>query len=70
VKSILDLAAALGMVSVAEGVESAGVAAALTVMGCVAAQGWHFARPMNAVAATAWLIEHMPLVPAEAQAVG
>jgi diguanylate cyclase (GGDEF)-like protein len=58
VKSILDLAAALGIRSVAEGVESADVATALVAMGCVAAQGWHFARPMNAVSATAWLIDH------------
>ncbi len=58
VKSILDLAAALGIRSVAEGVESAEVAAALLEMGCVAAQGWHFARPMNAMSATAWLAEH------------
>jgi diguanylate cyclase (GGDEF)-like protein len=58
VKSILDLAAALGIRSVAEGVESAEVATALLAMGCVAAQGWHFARPMNAAAATAWLTEH------------
>jgi diguanylate cyclase (GGDEF)-like protein len=58
VKSILDLAAALGIRSVAEGVESVEVAAALLAMGCVAAQGWHFARPMNAVSATAWLTDH------------
>jgi len=58
VKSILDLAAALGIRSVAEGVESAEVASALLAMGCVAAQGWHFGRPMNAVSATAWLTEH------------
>jgi len=58
VKSIVDLAAALGIRSVAEGVESAEVADALLEMGCVAAQGWHFARPMNALSATAWLTEH------------
>jgi len=61
VKSILDLAAALGIVSVAEGVESADVAAALLRMRCVAGQGWHFARPMNAASATAWLWEHSPV---------
>jgi len=58
VKSILDLAAALGMESVAEGVEAADVAAALRDMGCVAGQGWHFARPMTAASATAWLLRH------------
>jgi len=58
VKSILDLAAALGMESVAEGVEAPEVAAALRAMGCVAGQGWHFARPMTAASATAWLVGH------------
>jgi diguanylate cyclase (GGDEF)-like protein len=58
VKSILDLAAALGIRSVAEGVESAEIASTLLAMGCVAAQGWHFARPMNAMSATAWLTDH------------
>jgi diguanylate cyclase (GGDEF)-like protein len=58
VKSILDLAAALGIRSVAEGVESAEVASALLAMGCVAGQGWHFGRPMNAASATVWLTEH------------
>ena len=58
VKSILDLAAALGIRSVAEGVESEAVSAALLAMGCVAAQGWHFAKPMNAASATAWLTDH------------
>jgi diguanylate cyclase (GGDEF)-like protein len=57
VKSILDLTAALGIRSVAEGVESADVAAALLAMGCVAAQGWYFAKPMNAASATTWLTE-------------
>ncbi len=58
VKSIVDLASALGIRSVAEGVESADIATALLAMGCVAAQGWHFCRPLNAVSATAWLAEH------------
>jgi diguanylate cyclase (GGDEF)-like protein len=57
VKSIVDLVRALGIRSVAEGVESAEVAAALVDLGCEAAQGWHFSRPLNAVSATAWLAE-------------
>jgi len=59
VKSILDLAAALGIRSVAEGVESEDVATTLLGMGCVAAQGYYFAKPMSAASATAWLTEHM-----------
>jgi len=67
VKSILDLAAALGIRSVAEGVESVDVAAALLEMGCVAAQGWYFAKPMNAASATAWLTEQTLLGAATAR---
>ncbi len=58
VQSIVDLVAALGIDSVAEGVESAEVAAALRAMGCKAAQGWYFSAPLNAASATAWLSEH------------
>jgi len=58
VKSIVDLAAALGIRSVAEGVETADIAAALLGMGCVAGQGWHFCKPLNSASATAWLAEH------------
>ena len=57
VKSIVDLVRALGIRSVAEGVESAEVATALAAMGCDAAQGWYFSKPLNAVSATAWLAE-------------
>jgi diguanylate cyclase (GGDEF)-like protein len=60
VRSIVDLVGALGIRSVAEGVESAEVAAELAAMGCAAAQGWYFSRPLNAVSATAWLTERKP----------
>jgi EAL domain-containing protein (putative c-di-GMP-specific phosphodiesterase class I) len=58
VQSIVDLVRALDIDSVAEGVESAEIANALRVMGCKAAQGWHFSKPLSAAPATAWLIEH------------
>jgi diguanylate cyclase (GGDEF)-like protein len=58
VQSIVDLVRALDIDSVAEGVESAEVAAALRAMGCKAAQGWHFSKPLNAASATTWLAEH------------
>ena len=57
VRSIVDLVGALGIRSVAEGVESAEVAAALAAMGCAAAQGWYFSKPLSAASATAWLTE-------------
>jgi diguanylate cyclase (GGDEF)-like protein len=55
VQSIVDLVRALDIDSVAEGVESAEVAAALKTMGCKAAQGWYFSQPLSAAAATTWL---------------
>ncbi len=55
VASAVGLLRGLGIRSVAEGVESPQVAAALREMGCDAAQGWQFSRPLNAAAATAWL---------------
>jgi diguanylate cyclase (GGDEF)-like protein len=55
VGSLVDLVRALGIRSVAEGVETAGVADELRSIGCDAAQGWYFCEPLNAAAATAWL---------------
>ncbi|RFU42367.1 bifunctional diguanylate cyclase/phosphodiesterase, partial [Actinomadura logoneensis] len=55
VRSVVELVGTLGLRSVAEGVEDAQTAALLREMGCDAAQGWHFARPMDAVRATAYL---------------
>jgi len=60
VHSAVDLLRGLGIRSVAEGVESPQVAAALRGMGCDAAQGWQFSRPLNAAAATAWLAHPGP----------
>jgi diguanylate cyclase (GGDEF)-like protein len=60
VRSLVGLVRALGIRSVAEGVETAEVAAALTAMGCDAAQGWCFSRPLEAPAASQWLATHGP----------
>jgi EAL domain-containing protein (putative c-di-GMP-specific phosphodiesterase class I) len=57
VRALVDLAHALGIRSVAKGVESADAAAALCAMGCDAAQGWYFSRPLNVASATAWLAD-------------
>jgi diguanylate cyclase (GGDEF)-like protein len=57
VKSLVRLAQSLGIRSIGEGVENMAAAAALRVIGCDGAQGWHFARPMDADLATAWLVE-------------
>ncbi|MEV5827545.1 bifunctional diguanylate cyclase/phosphodiesterase [Spirillospora sp. NPDC052242] len=63
VRSIVDLVRTLGLRSVAEGVEDPQTAAALREMGCDAAQGWHFGRPMDAETATEWLRRHMDRAP-------
>jgi diguanylate cyclase (GGDEF)-like protein len=55
VRSIITMVSALGICSVAEGVESAETAAALRAMGCECGQGWYFGRPLTATAATTWL---------------
>jgi diguanylate cyclase (GGDEF)-like protein len=55
VRSLVDMVRGLGIRSVAEGVETADVAAALLAIGCDAAQGYAFSRPLNAAAATRWL---------------
>ncbi|MQA86261.1 MAG: EAL domain-containing protein [Streptosporangiales bacterium] len=67
VASIIDLARALGISSVAEGVESEATLAALRGMDCDAAQGWHLGRPMEAGRATAWLAERVPRQPLQAE---
>ncbi|WP_250036392.1 putative bifunctional diguanylate cyclase/phosphodiesterase [Paractinoplanes maris] len=47
-RAVLQLAQAMGVEAVAEGVETAGQAGLLTDMGYRRAQGYHFARPMPA----------------------
>jgi diguanylate cyclase (GGDEF)-like protein len=55
VGSLVELVRALGIDSVAEGVETAEVAGELQEMGCDYAQGWYFCEPLSAADATAWL---------------
>ena len=59
VRSLVDLVRALGIRSVAEGVESDEVAAALAAMGCDAGQGSYYSGPLDPAAATTWLTDHM-----------
>ncbi|HEV2450481.1 MAG TPA: bifunctional diguanylate cyclase/phosphodiesterase [Streptosporangiaceae bacterium] len=63
VRSLVDLVRVLGIRSVAKGVESAGAARVLREVGCDAAQGLYFSRPLNPVSATNWLREHMAGTP-------
>ncbi|TNY38564.1 putative bifunctional diguanylate cyclase/phosphodiesterase [Thermomonospora catenispora] len=63
VRSIVELARTLGLRSVAEGVEDASTAQRLRDLGCDAAQGRLFGRPMDADAATDWLRRAMERAP-------
>jgi diguanylate cyclase (GGDEF)-like protein/PAS domain S-box-containing protein len=51
-RAIIELGAALGMLTVAEGVTSEAQRLFLVEQGCPLAQGFHFARPLEAAAAT------------------
>ncbi|HEU5271013.1 MAG TPA: EAL domain-containing protein [Jatrophihabitans sp.] len=57
VRAIVDLAHALGMPAIAEGVETEAEWQVLRELGCDGAQGWHIAAPMSPEQATEWLIE-------------
>ena len=57
VRAVLSLAQALGMQTIAEGVESAELAHMLGGLGCTYGQGYYYARPMEADAAYAMLAE-------------
>ena len=61
VRSTIDLAHSLGIVVVAEGVESEDVLRRLTALGCDLAQGFCLAHPAPADDATAWLLAQKPV---------
>jgi len=54
VRTMISLAHQLGLRVVAEGVESAAVDAALVALGCEEAQGFYYARPLEAAAFAGW----------------
>jgi diguanylate cyclase len=58
VASIVAMARALGIRTLAEGVETAEEEAALRELGCDEVQGYRIARPMPLADATAWLAAH------------
>ncbi len=57
VRAILSLAQALGMATVAEGIEALDVGQTLAALGCHFGQGYAYARPLEATAAYAFLTE-------------
>ncbi|MDQ3106148.1 MAG: EAL domain-containing protein [Actinomycetota bacterium] len=64
VRSTVDLAHSLGMRMVAEGVEDADGAQALSSLGCDIAQGFHYSRPVPAAELERWLNERAAVPPA------
>jgi EAL domain-containing protein (putative c-di-GMP-specific phosphodiesterase class I) len=68
VRSIIDLAHTLDLHVIAEGVETERVSQLLAGMGCDAAQGFHYARPMPAAQLECWLRERDASHPARRRA--
>ena len=66
VRSVIELARALGLRVVAEGVEDERTWRLLHAAGCQVAQGWFYARPMPAEDLSAWLGRWRPLRPGTA----
>ncbi|MER7441139.1 putative bifunctional diguanylate cyclase/phosphodiesterase [Micromonospora avicenniae] len=64
VRSMIELAGALGLRVVAEGVEDERTWRMLHAAGCDAAQGWFYARPMPAQELVTWLARYRPVRPA------
>jgi EAL domain-containing protein (putative c-di-GMP-specific phosphodiesterase class I) len=56
VRAIVQIAHTLGLVPVAEGLESAAQAEALAACGCDLAQGFHLGRPLDAEATRALIL--------------
>ncbi|MCW2578411.1 MAG: diguanylate cyclase/phosphodiesterase [Blastococcus sp.] len=66
IAAVAGLAAALGMRSLAEGVETAEQLDLARKLGCTLAQGFHIARPMPAAEVERWVADHdggRPAVP-------
>ncbi|MEV4621351.1 EAL domain-containing protein [Asanoa sp. NPDC049573] len=63
VRTVIDLAGALGLRVVAEGVEDERTWRLLRAVGCHVAQGWFYARPMPADELAEWLGRYRPINP-------
>ncbi len=57
VKSVIDLAHALGLIAVAEGVEDEATLTALAALGCDQLQGFYVARPMPGNEIVPWMMD-------------
>jgi EAL domain-containing protein (putative c-di-GMP-specific phosphodiesterase class I) len=56
VASITSLAENLGILTVAEGIETQDIVGALQSINCTWGQGYHFAKPMTAADAEAYIL--------------
>ena len=65
VRALIDLAHALRLPAIAEGVEESDQWRLLAQLGCDGVQGWHIARPMPAQEATDWLRARLSIAPPE-----
>jgi EAL domain len=63
VRGAIDLGHNLGLIVVAEGVESAEHVAALQRLGCDIAQGYHYARPMPPAELIRWMQRYESVSP-------
>ncbi|MFC5379793.1 putative bifunctional diguanylate cyclase/phosphodiesterase [Aquipuribacter nitratireducens] len=70
VKTMVDLAANLGIETVAEGVQSEAVAARLAALGCDRLQGYYLSRPVSARAIQSMLVSAGAALPGWARASG
>jgi diguanylate cyclase (GGDEF)-like protein/PAS domain S-box-containing protein len=70
VSGVIGLAHALGLRSVAEGVEQPGQAVELGMLGCDTAQGFYWSRPLEPAALNVWLDEQVVTISSETASVG
>jgi diguanylate cyclase (GGDEF)-like protein len=63
VRAVIELAHALGVPAIAEGVENEQEWAALCALGCDGGQGWYLAPPMSGSEATDWIVTHQDSAP-------
>jgi EAL domain-containing protein (putative c-di-GMP-specific phosphodiesterase class I) len=58
IRAVIDLAHALGLPAIAEGVETQDEWRQLAALGCDGVQGWFIAMPMPGEQATEWIRGH------------
>jgi EAL domain-containing protein (putative c-di-GMP-specific phosphodiesterase class I) len=58
IKAALELARSIGLSTIAEGIEDAGIGSQLAMLGCSHAQGYHFGKPMPKQQVGLWLARH------------